>query len=1008
MPRGRPPKPKPLPQKVEREMMGDEDIQSTERELTDAQKRMAKAREAKAQKALASKENITLKIEEPKPKPKAKPKTLESRIQALPIELRRYTKEFIPTPVSIKNARRFIQLLQKGRDILHSLSVLRGIFWTQDGYYTTAGFKNSDKIIDDTEEIYGDFSNTLEEALVWFKNTYDNKDPYSPNELMKKDKRYFEPNMFGLEKNENYGNDDIDDDWEFNGEYLLGDYGDMEDGNDASINILKEIIGYLKEGGFKGSVEVEEIDNDDDDEDEEIYGSGGGSSKITTEPTEEKKTAKKETILDEIELEFEKREKDIKVREAKLKKDIKNTDPKETGALDYFRKERRAIEYEKNKLAENRSSHSNFKMGQRAEANRKANEEALALAKALAPAPAPKTKAKRKNTASVAPAPKAPEVKTLSRSRSIDLNSVSSGESESADEDIDGSGIRGQNRTEEKKAIKAKYPNVSKESWSKISSNKYKIADLTEEEQKIRREYENTIKKLNPNRKEVLRSSQQTQRDQKKALDFLIEAVDEGEEIELPFELQGEGIKRRLKENQMIGEGIRRMIEGGATPDQRNIAGFLRSRITADVAPYLKNYDPKIARDYNRRKDNTWFALQGLLHSLVHSVDSDVVIKKGIKDYGLEDFLPAYTDYEDRENYTDPSIPEMFRAGLSNKTLPDEVIKMALEAYVKYLDKEGRIFFNRDGEKRYITGEQFPKALANSKYFSTDMIEADKTKRIKRKGKDINIEKFFSEKEKEVEEADLEKDKQKNDLVAEATWTNITGYSQRIKPKLGLIKSSWSKGDRKVYESNKNALTKDIAEINSDIEDWVDKVEKTIKNATMKKNIYDEVSRKSPYSINPITNLIDYNIPQWDDEDRVLRIYKGQDFELDPHPLGIPDHIQLPPDKKAKINPPAQAQAKAQAQAPAPKAKAPAPKAKAPAPKGRVVERVEGKGMKIDFEDMNWGSLTEQMKAYNSQHKKNYDLESFARMIVANPSNFQQRTLRRARFYINVLLPKKK
>jgi len=63
---------------------------------------------------------------------------------------------------------------------------------------------------------------------------------------------------------------------------------------------------------------------------------------------------------------------------------------------------------------------------------------------------------------------------------------------------------------------------------------------------------------------------------------------------------------------------------------------------------------------------------------------------------------------------------------------------------------------------------------------------------------------------------------------------------------------------------------------------------------------------------------------------------------------------------------------------------------------------------KIDFEDMNWGSLTEQMKAYNSSKGKDLDLEGFARMIIADPSKFQKRTLQRARFYINVLLPKKK
>ena len=58
-----PKKTKPLTQKAEREMMGAEDIASTARELTDAQKRMAKAREAKAQKAQKAKAKDQLGME---------------------------------------------------------------------------------------------------------------------------------------------------------------------------------------------------------------------------------------------------------------------------------------------------------------------------------------------------------------------------------------------------------------------------------------------------------------------------------------------------------------------------------------------------------------------------------------------------------------------------------------------------------------------------------------------------------------------------------------------------------------------------------------------------------------------------------------------------------------------------------------------------------------------------------------------------------------------------------
>ena len=57
--------------------------------------------------------------------------------------------------------------------------------------------------------------------------------------------------------------------------------------------------------------------------------------------------------------------------------------------------------------------------------------------------------------------------------------------------------------------------------------------------------------------------------------------------------------------------------------------------------------------------------------------------------------------------------------------------------------------------------------------------------------------------------------------------------------------------------------------------------------------------------------------------------------------------------------------------------------------------------MNIDFEDMKWGSFTEQFNAYNRQHptKKKKDLESFAKMILKEPSKFQERTKRRARFF---------
>ena len=66
---------------------------------------------------------------------------------------------------------------------------------------------------------------------------------------------------------------------------------------------------------------------------------------------------------------------------------------------------------------------------------------------------------------------------------------------------------------------------------------------------------------------------------------------------------------------------------------------------------------------------------------------------------------------------------------------------------------------------------------------------------------------------------------------------------------------------------------------------------------------------------------------------------------------------------------------------------------------------LKGAGI-IDFEDMKWGSFSKQLKVYNTQHKQNLDLHNFAMMILANPDKFKERTIKRARFYINVILKK--
>jgi hypothetical protein len=63
---------------------------------------------------------------------------------------------------------------------------------------------------------------------------------------------------------------------------------------------------------------------------------------------------------------------------------------------------------------------------------------------------------------------------------------------------------------------------------------------------------------------------------------------------------------------------------------------------------------------------------------------------------------------------------------------------------------------------------------------------------------------------------------------------------------------------------------------------------------------------------------------------------------------------------------------------------------------------------KIDFEDLKWGSFTEQFKAYNRQHptKKMKDLEHFAITILKNPKKYHKTTEQRAKFYLNIILKK--
>lgn len=60
----------------------------------------------------------------------------------------------------------------------------------------------------------------------------------------------------------------------------------------------------------------------------------------------------------------------------------------------------------------------------------------------------------------------------------------------------------------------------------------------------------------------------------------------------------------------------------------------------------------------------------------------------------------------------------------------------------------------------------------------------------------------------------------------------------------------------------------------------------------------------------------------------------------------------------------------------------------------------------IDFEDLKWGSFTEQFNAYKRQYPKTNikDLDEFASFVLAHPTKFKERTKKRARFYKNIIM----
>ena len=432
----------------------------------------------------------------------------------------------------------------------------------------------------------------------------------------------------------------------------------------------------------------------------------------------------------------------------------------------------------------------------------------------------------------------------------------------------------------------------------------------------------------------------------------------------------------RLEENQMIGEGIRRMVEGGATPQQRNIAGILRSRISKKVAPLLDASLPH----------NAWSGLIKLLHSLVHSVDTPEEIKKSIANeaYDIKDFLPAYTDYEDRENYIDERVATQKKYGLSNKMLPDKVIQMAIDAYIAslMLDLTTRNRnFNKVGDiLEPKPSDEIPKSLIDSKYITNDRL-----RRYNRLVGNLDV------------------------LNTATYWTDKTEKSKggRLEPlavKVIQLQQSWNNNQQANFNRLRQEIVAQITAVNADINDWVRKA-KRIEDIELRDKLLKDIKEGSIFEMNDGNDddyEIDWDLPSWNDNPANIRVFRDAKISVLPQrPAPV---VAVAPAVVA----PAVAVGGAKGKAPA--VAVGGAKGKAPAPVGGAKGKV-GKGLptnKIDFEDINWGSLTEQMKAYNSSHSKDLDLEGFARMIIADPSKFQKRTLQRARFYINVLLPKKK
>ena len=502
---------------------------------------------------------------------------------------------------------------------------------------------------------------------------------------------------------------------------------------------------------------------------------------------------------------------------------------------------------------------------------------------------------------------------------------------------------------------------------------------------------------LNKETRPFEKNKNQNQTDVRSRRDIVSALNPFGSKSSKDIEIQGEtynpltehtaDILDRLDENQMIGEGIRKMV-GGATTDQRSLANLLRSRLdpfgvempsasnrnmgtaktnTADV--FLKNY--LRGKPYDLRE------LQTLLNNLTHSADPDHTL---VKDRYTGAVMNPYIDYEERPNHISKPTFRLGGKAPLRTPLPNDLLETSKDAYFALmehldttgrqgrpkellynteretlptaLDKEYRNFLDKEATKRGVA-----KVALNPKLYGVKNQEKAQKQLKKVVG---SIRDKLAEKKRiaEEEEAKAKKPTAEAEMKAKAFWTNPEDL--RVKKMIGYandMRSAWLRGDGETYNKLRTNLMNTIG-LNILLARWFAEADEKLGEGRG-----DAIANE----LEPVS---------------LLKVSKTDDkFEIASPPFAQKakggKHFITGVDISGRIELPMGA----------------------------------GKGLptgKIDFEDINWGSLTEQMKAYNSQHSKDMDLEGFAKMIIADPSKFQKKTLQRARFYINVLLPKKK